>query len=234
MKNLLSILIVLIAPYVSAADRSSAPAQAAAPTVFTGEVLEVQQVESYTYLRLKMRDGETWAAINRAPVTKGAVVTIENAMVVNNFESRAMKKTFQTIVFGNLAGTNPHAGMARPAAAAPVVPVAPDAMIAKASGPNAKTVAEINTQAASLKDKTVLVRGKVVKYNAGIMGRNWIHLRDGSGSAAARTNDVLITSLNAVKVGDVVTAKGIVRTDKDFGSGYVYKVIVEEASFEEK
>jgi len=231
MKKLLSILIVLIAPFASAADRPSAPAQAAAPTVFTGEVLEVQQVESYTYLRLKMRDGETWAAINRAPVAKGAVVTIENAMVVNNFESRVMKKTFQTIVFGNLAGTNPHAGMAKPADAS-VAPVAPDAKVAKASGPNAKTVAEIITEAANLKDKTVLVRGKVVKYNAGIMGRNWIHLRDGSGSAVAKTNDVLITSLNAVKVGDVVTAKGIVRTDKDFGSGYIYKVIVEEASFE--
>lgn len=231
MKKLLSILIVLIAPLVSAADRSTTPAQAAAPTVFTGEVLEVQQVESYTYLRLKTRDGETWAAINRAPVTKGTTVTIEDAMVVNNFESRAMKKTFQTIVFGNLAGTNPHAGMARPAAA---VPVAPDAKVAKASGPNAKTVAEITTQAASLKDKTVLVRGKVVKYNAGIMGRNWIHLRDGSGSAASNSNDLLITSMNDVKVGDVVTARGIVRTDKDFGSGYVYKVIVEEASFQEK
>lgn len=228
MKKLLSILIVLIAPLVSAADRSNAPAQAATPTVFTGEVLEVQQVESYTYLRLKTRDGETWAAINRAPVTKGTTVTIEDAMVVNNFESRAMKKTFQTIVFGNLAGTNPHAGMARPADQS----VAPDAKVAKASGPNAKTVAEIITQSASLKDKSVLVRGKVVKVNAGIMGRNWIHLRDGSGSAAANTNDVLITSLNAVKVGDVVTAKGIVRTDKDFGSGYVYKVIVEEASFQ--
>lgn len=233
MKNLLSILIVLIAPLVWAADRSSAPAQAAAPTVITGEVLEVQDVESYTYLRLKTRNGETWVAVGRAPVKKGATVTIEDAMVVNNFESRSLKKTFPTIVFGSLAGTNPHAGMAKPADAS-VAPVAPDAKVAKASGPNAKTVAEIITQAVDLKDKTVLVRGKVVKYNAGIMGKNWIHLRDGSGSAAARTNDVLITSLNAVKVGDVVTARGIVRTDKDFGSGYVYKVIVEEATFQEK
>lgn len=111
---------------------------------------------------------------------------------------------------------------------------APDAKVAKASGPNAKTVAEIITQAATLKDKTVDVRGKVVKVNAGIMGKNWIHLRDGSGSAAASTNDLLITSLNEVKVGDVVTAKGIVRTDKDFGAGYFYKVLIEEATFQEK
>jgi hypothetical protein len=228
MKNLLSTLIFLIAPFVWAADRSTTPAPAT--TVVTGEILEVREVESYTYLRLKTRDGETWAAVSRAPVTKGATVTIENAMVMNNFESRAMKRTFQTIVFGNLAGENPHGGMAKPADST----VAPDDKVAKASGPNAKTVAEIITQATALKDKTVLVRGKVVKYNAGIMGKNWVHLRDGSGSAAAKTNDVLITSMDAVKVGDIVTAKGTVRTDKDFGSGYVYKVIVEEATFKDK
>jgi len=235
MKNLLPILLFLIAPLVWAADRSTAPAPAAAPTVVTGEVLEVQEVESYTYLRLKTRDGETWAAISQTPVKKGATVTIENAMVMNNFESRSLKKTFQTIVFGSLAGADPHGGMAmgKPADAS-IAPVAPEARVAKASGPNAKTVAEIITQSADLKDKTVLVRGKVVKYNAGIMGKNWVHLRDGSGSAAANTHDVLITSMNAVKVGDVVTAKGIVRTDKDFGSGYFYKVIVEEATFQEK
>jgi hypothetical protein len=124
-------------------------------------------------------------------------------------------------------GPSPHGSMTKPADVA-------DVKVAKASGPNAKTVAEIITQAADLKDKPVLVRGKVVKYNSGIMGKNWIHLRDGSGSAAAGTNDVLVTSLNEVKVGDVVTAKGIVRTDKDFGAGYLYKVIVEEATFETK
>lgn len=227
MKNLLLILLFLIAPLVWAADRSTAPAPA--PMVVTGEVLEVQDVESYTYLRLKTKDGETWAAVSRAPVKKGATVTIEDAMVMNNFESRSLKKTFQAIVFGSLAGANSHGGMAKAADA----PVTPDAKVAKASGPNAKTVAEIITQSADLKDKAVLVRGKVVKYNAGIMGKNWIHLRDGSGSAVGNTNDVLITSMNVVKVGDVVTAKGIVRTDKDFGSGYFYKVIVEEATFEE-
>lgn len=224
MKTLLSILLCLIAPFVRAADPSTAPV----PTVFAGEVLEVQQVESYTYLRLKTREGETWAAVSRAPVVKGSTVTIENAMVVNDFESRTMKRSFKTIVFGSLAGTSPHGGAAK----APEAAAAPDAKVARAGGPNAKTVADIIAQAASLKDKAVAVRGKVVKYNAGIMGKNWIHLRDGSGSATAGTNDMLITSMNAVKVGDIVTAKGIVRTDKDFGSGYFYKVIVEEANFE--
>ena len=83
-----------------------------------------------------------------------------------------------------------------------------------------------------LKDKPVLVRGKVVKYNAGIMGKNWVHLRDGSGSAADNTNDVLVTTANQAKVGDVVTVKGIVHTNKDFGAGYAYKVLIEEATLQ--
>jgi len=63
------------------------------------------------------------------------------------------------------------------------------------------------------------------------MGRNWIHLRDGSGVAADNTNDILVTTTQQAKLGDVVTVSGVVRTDKDFGSGYAYKVLIEEATF---
>jgi len=83
-----------------------------------------------------------------------------------------------------------------------------------------------------LKDKPVLVRGKVVKYNPDIMGKNWIHLRDGSGSEVNGTNDILVTSTNPAKIGDVVTVKGIIHTDKDFGAGYSYKVLIEEATLQ--
>ncbi len=83
-----------------------------------------------------------------------------------------------------------------------------------------------------LKDKPVAVRGKVVKYTPGVMGKNWIHLRDGSGSAADRTNDVLVTTTEETNIGDIVTAKGVVRTDKDFGSGYAYQVLVEQAKLQ--
>jgi hypothetical protein len=72
-----------------------------------------------------------------------------------------------------------------------------------------------------------------VKYNAGIMGKNWIHLRDGSGSVADGTNDILVTTTQEAKAGDVLAVKGIVRTDKDFGSGYSYKVLIEEASLQQ-
>jgi hypothetical protein len=213
-------------------------AETPAPAVVTGEVLEVKEVESYTYLRLKTADGERWAAIGKTPVKKGAQVTIENAMVMTDFKSKTLNKTFPMILFGNLKGAAPstaagtnndmaaaHAGLAKPADIG-------DVRVAKAAGANARTVAEIVTKGAELKDKPVVVRGKVVKYNAEIMGKNWIHLRDGTGSAADGTNDILATTTAQAKIGDVVTVKGVVRTDKDFGAGYAYKVLIEDATLQ--
>lgn len=220
MKALLAIWMIVAAPFIFAAETSAA--------TIKGEVLEIKEVESYTYLRLKTKDGETWAAVVKAPVKKGAEVSIENTMVMTNFESKSLKKTFPTIVFGTLAG----AAMSFPAASPPKQE-APDTPVPKAGGANARTVAEIITKATELKDKPVLVRGKVVKFTAGVMGKNWMHLRDGSGSAANNTNDIIVTTMDLAKIGDIVTAKGVVHTDKDFGSGYSYKVLVEEATLQQ-
>jgi hypothetical protein len=105
-----------------------------------------------------------------------------------------------------------------------------DVKVAKASGANAKTIAEIYGQKAQLKEKKVTFRGKVVKANSGIMGKNWFHLRDGSGAQAKGDNDITITSDASAAVGDVVVVTGVVRLDKDFGAGYAYPVIIEEAT----
>jgi hypothetical protein len=104
--------------------------------------------------------------------------------------------------------------------------------VQKASGPNARTVEEVITKRIGLKDKTVLVRGKVVKFTPDILDKNWIHLRDGSGSASDNTHDVVVTSKDRAMVGDVVVVKGIVRTDRDIGAGYAYKVLIEEATLQ--
>ncbi len=200
------------------------------PATLSGEVLEVKDVEAYTYLRLKTKDGETWAAVSTAAVKKGGQVTIDNAMVMNNFESRTLKKTFSSIVFGNLrtAGTaqtalTAHTGAAKMPDTSPI-------RVSKASGANAFTVAEIHAKATQLQDKSVRLSGKVVKYSPGIMGKNWIHLQDGSGTAASGSNDILATSASPTKVGETLTITGTVRTNKDFGAGYVYQVLIEDAS----
>jgi hypothetical protein len=203
-----------------------------AGSVAKGKVLEIENVPGYTYLHLKTKDGETWAAVPTAQVKKGDKVTINNASVMSNFESKTLKKTFPTILFGTLgSGAATKLAMDKPFSHPPAANI-DNTPVAKASGANARTVAEIISQSASLKDKPVLVRGRVVKFNAGIMGKNWVHLRDGTGSAADKTNDILVTTANETNVGDIVTAKGIIRTDKDFGSGYTYKVLIEEATLQ--
>lgn len=104
-----------------------------------------------------------------------------------------------------------------------------DVKVEKAIGPDARTVAEIHARRSDLKDKSVTVHAQVVKFNGGIMGRNWMHLRDGSGGPDKGDNDITVTTQDTAAVGDVVTAKGTVRLDKDFGAGYAYPVIIEEA-----
>ena len=124
--------------------------------------------------------------------------------------------------FGNAASGGSE-GAKAPATSEPI-------KVEKAKGADAYNVSETYEKAAKLDKKTVVVRGKVVKVSQGIMGKNWVHLRDGSGDQGKGTNNLVATTKDAPKVGDVVTAKGILYKDKDFGAGYKYKVIVEEAT----
>jgi len=209
----------------------------ATPLLITGEVLEAKDVEGYTYLLLKTAKGEVWTAVGKAPVQKGAMVTVEDAEQMDNFESKTLKKTFPKIYFGSLAKTKLTAAeeaaqVASAHAAAPKTAVAGTIKVAKATGTGAQTVAELVTKSASLKDKPVLVRAQVVKFNAGIMGKNWVHLRDGSGAAANNSDDVLATSQELFKVGDVVLLKGLLRTNVNLGSGYTYQVLIEDAKLQ--
>ena len=242
MKKLAAILMIS-----TAALAWAMPGVAPTGATLAGEVLEAKDAASYTYLRLKTADGEIWAAVPKATVKPGAKVTIEDAALMTNFQSPTLGRSFDKIVFGKLAGTKSvEAGATTAGAkAAPAAPAANsiasmhasppavadvgDVKVPKAAGPDAKTVAEITATPAKLKDKTIVVRGKVVKYTPGVLGKNWIHLRDGSGAAANGTNDVLVTSKDETKVGDVVLARGVVRTDVEVGPGYAYKVLVDDA-----
>jgi hypothetical protein len=207
----------------------------------TGTVLESLDASGYTYLRLKTADGERWAAVTQVKVAKGATVTVAIAMVADSFESKSLKRTFDHLVMGTLEGPagaapppapatsgNPHAGIPMPGSAAPAdeAPI----KVARAEGASGHTVAEVWAARATLKDGTISVRGKVVKYLPGIMGKNWIHLRDGSGTQAAGDNDITVTTSADTAVGHVVLVTGTVRVDKDFGAGYRYTVLIEDAN----
>jgi hypothetical protein len=201
--------------------------------VVEGTVVETMDVSGYTYLQLETTGGKEWAAVPTATVKVGDKVAVEDAMPMNNFESPSLNRKFEKIYFGVLRGAgapSPH-GASEPAAAASALPVPAEIKVDKATGANAFTVAEVFAKAKELPGKEVRVRGVVVKVNKRIMGRNWVHLRDGSGSEDKKDHDLVITSEELPQVGTTVTMTGKLATDKDFGAGYAYSVLIEEASF---
>ncbi|MEO8586884.1 MAG: nucleotide-binding protein [Acidobacteriota bacterium] len=235
----------------SPASAAAAVPQAPQPalTSVTGIVEETLDASDYTYMRLKTESGgETWAAITKAKVQKGDRVTVVNAMAMDGFESKTLNRKFDHIVFGALEGGKTGAAPApvsahgAPANASKGAEVASphaavsdgkaeamDVKVPKAEGKDAYTIAQVFADRAKLKDKIVTVRGKVVKANGGIMGRNWYHIRDGSGSREKKDDDLTVTSNDPAIVGDVVVVKGVVHVEKDFGAGYQYPVVVEDA-----
>lgn len=211
-----------------AADQPAAPASVAE---VAGPVVEHIDAGQYVYLRIKTPRGDVWAAIPAATIDNGTEVRMVNPMPMTNFQSTALKRTFDVVYFGTLAPTagaasaptaDPHAGLQ----SATRVEVG---QVAKATGADARTVAEVWAQKAGLAGKTVTIRGVVVKYNGGVMGKNWLHLQDGSGDAAQGTNDIAVTSLDEAAKGQTVTVRGTVGINRDFGAGYTYAVIVEGA-----
>lgn len=234
-------------PAQQQAAGAQAGAQGAPSASIKGKIVERLDAEPYSYLKLKTEQGEVWAAVPKAEKAVGTEAVIGGAMPMTDFESKTLKRKFDLVYFGTLVDPNaPAAPAGMPGApggapeGGPVNMAAQHAQAAagpsdvgnvkvpKASGADARTVAEVFAQRAALKEKGVTIRGKVVKFNEGIMGRNWLHIRDGSGTAG-KDNDLTITTADKAAVGDVVVVKGKVQVDKDFGAGYSYPVIVEDA-----
>ncbi len=202
-----------------------------------GKVVEAMNASRYTYLRIETQAGSQWAAVPEAEVKVGDTVSVIRPMLMSNFHSKALKRTFKAIYFGRLgkaaAGATSSAPTASqvPAAHPPVGGtrrIKLDKPLAKAVGPTGRRVAEVYAEKAALEGKQVTIRGAVAKINKGILGRNWLHLQDGTGTG--KTADLTVTSKAEAAVGDTVLVEGVVRTDKSFGAGYSYDVIVEDAT----
>ena len=244
---------------------TSAPAAAQAPGNLSGTVLETMDSGGYTYLQLDTGSDKPWVAIPQAKVAVGDKLSCQPGMVMKNFSSKTLGRTFDSIVFSNgLAGgaaKNPHAGgagmgmgamgggddfasaIAAEGGAAPAAQVqaagsggslgaiAPfsEIKVEKASGENAYTVDEAFSKKDDLNGKTVRIKGQVVKFSPMIMGRNWVHLQDGTGDPMANTHDLVLTTAETVKTGDTITMEGVLTANKDFGAGYKYEAIIEKA-----
>lgn len=110
-----------------------------------------------------------------------------------------------------------------------IVPLA-EISVEKAVSPNGYSVAELFSQAKELTGKKVQIKGQVVKVSPAIMGKNWIHLQDGTGDPMSNTHDLVVTTNETVELDAVVTFEGVMTANKDFGAGYKYDAIVEEAA----
>ncbi|MFT7879490.1 MAG: hypothetical protein ABXS91_03760 [Sulfurimonas sp.] len=201
-----------------------------------GKVLEVIDVMGYDYLRVDENGSERWVAITDAPVKVGDMVGYDTRSVMKDFKSKQLERVFDEIVFANEVYLEQKPKQFASLKAA--VMQKPEKGKVESADVNFVekpfyTVEELHRFRKHLEGKEVSVKAKVYKVSRGIMKRDWVHLGDGTGEEAALTDDIVFTAPHTeLKAGDRVIAHGKIATDKDFGFGYFYPVLGEEATFE--
>jgi len=192
----------------------------------SGKVVETMDSGGYTYALVDKGGVKTWVALPQSAISVGSEIACQPGMEMNNFKSSSLNRSFDSIVFSPGLAAAEATVAAKPATvAAPVAAIT----VSKAGGANAQTIGEIFEKKDSLENKPVAVQAKVVKVNRGILGKNWLHLQDGTGNQAAGTNDLVVTTDSLPEVGEVVTITGNLSRNRDFGAGYRYGVIIENA-----
>lgn len=225
---ILTLLLLFCAPIVMAAETETFTGTG------TGIVAETMDSAGYTYILLKQQGA--WIATATLPVSEGDKVSFEGGMEMRNFHSRTLNRTFDSVFF--IQGVNvvsqdtdsmhqaagiEHSDIPMPAS---VAAPAPGEIPALADG---KTIGDIVATPTALKDQQISLRARVIKVSESIMGKNWVTLQDGTGTEP--DNKLLATSAEVVAPGDLVIASGTIRNDIDIGSGYTYKVLLENATF---
>ena len=218
----------IIITTIASCKPKGADDQKLAPNVHKAVAEEVIQSGSYTYVRMSEGDKENWIAIAKAEVEKGKTYYYEPNIEMNNFESKELKKTFPVIFFVDKFSDQPIlAKIVLADSAKGKQPAIQKEGIKVDMASGGISIAELYANKESYAGKVVKISGEVVKYSANIMGRNWVHIQDGTNNNGQF--DLTVTTSDVTKVGDVVTFEGTVSLKKDFGAGYFYEVIVENA-----
>jgi hypothetical protein len=204
----------------------------------SGTVVETMNAAGYTYVQVDSGTEKIWAAAPAFNVSVGDSVVVPEGMPMHNYHSKTLNRDFPVVYFVDSvlnasAPVSPGATTASmPEGHPPTTAASPAADvdltgIAKADG--GLTVGEVFGDKSNLSGQEITLRGKVVKFSPQIMGKNWLHIQDGSGDSASGTHDLTITTNVTAQVGDTVLVKGPLTLDKDFGYGYQYDVIIEDA-----
>ena len=198
-----------------------------------GTVVWTSEVSGYTYVQLDTADGVVWAAAPRTPVEEGDMVLLPDGSPMAGFYSSSLERRFDLIYFASAmhVGENEESktvDLSQHCAPGKNTGLELDyADIERATG--GLTISEIVDQKKDLAGSEVSLRGKVVKCIPGILGKTWIHLRDGT-LGKDGTGDVAVTTTATASVGDTVLVRGVVALDRDFGYGYRYDLLIEDAT----
>jgi hypothetical protein len=223
------ILLGIIASMASCKSNGSKEGENSNPNSRKITVEEIIQSSQYTYLRVKENDKDIWIAITKREVQKGGTYYMGKGLEMQKFTSKELNRTFDVIFFVQDFSDQPLAD----AKTMPAGGMTGKKSVEKKPGINVKpaeggvTIAELFSKKESYAGKTVKISGEVVKYNSGIMNKNWVHIQDGT--EASGSFDLTITTNDVVTVGDIVTFEGAISINKDFGAGYSYDVIMEDA-----
>ncbi len=206
---------------------SAYAAQQTDSSTMQGKVLEVINVTGYTYAKVDTGSDKVWAAGPVTALKEGDQVGFSTAMPMPDFYSESLDRKFALLYFVGRFMTDAtkdtaHSSGKKSAHGKPRQANKPVAGIDKLDGE--KSVAEIHTEKASLNGKTVKVRGRVTRFAAYVMGKNWLHIQDSSSF-----DDLTVTTADIVAVGDTVVIEGQLELDKDYDYGYIYPVIVQNA-----
>lgn len=224
-------LILLVAILLSSCQQEASRVDYAVdPNNREVKVVDVVQASAYTYLEVSEKGEQFWIAVNLIEAKKGDVLHFSQSMEMTDFHSRDLNRTFEKLYFVDDISSSPipmkgHATQSIPPGSMKSVTGKKEISVEKPEG--AVSIGELFASKASYNQQKIKVAGEVVKVNAAIMGKNWVHLQDGTGDQ--QNYDLTITTQDVVRVGDVVVFEGIIAVDKDFGSGYTYNLIMEEA-----
>jgi len=206
-----------------------------APNAHQVKVEEVIQSSAYTYIRVSSDGREYWIATNKIDVKVGGTYYWSEGAEMREFTSKELKRTFRSIYFIQNFTSEPIT-IAKPEQnAAPMgqtgapgkQPAVEHKGITVPKLEGGVTIAELYAKRKDFGGQTIKIRGEVVKFSSGIMNKNWAHLQDGTKDGS--NFDLTVTTHDSVTVGDIIVFEGKVSLDKDFGAGYFYEVILEDA-----
>jgi len=191
-------------------------------------VQEVIQGSGYTYINGISGGKEIWMATTKRPVEEGAVIYYGVAMEMQNFTSKDLDRTFESILFVQEISDKPILeGDKSEAIGNGRVKTDEQKDISIEKVKDGITLKELFENKEKYSGKIVKVKGQSVKVNNGIMSKNWVHIQDGTKST--ENYDLMVTTNESINLNDVVVFEGIIILDKDFGYGYKYDLIMEDA-----